>query len=462
MVGSSGHGSRSHARVALLSALLVAAIALDPGRARAGNEDEFFVGNRAAVSAGAVVATVDDGSATHYNPAGLGAVERSTIDVSASAYALRLLSAPKFLSSEGGASRDAEVTEFVAIPTQIAYVRLLGERTALGLGYFVPRASDLLLREQLEVEGDPATGEPPSRWALDLRITAIEYLLSAGLGSAIGHRLRLGAALVASYVAETESATLLGGVETGAGQGGATHLSALGTGSVLGTELALGLQADLSDSLHLGVTLRSPRLRLWDGSDTAVSSTSARVPSDAGEASVNTVTMRLDESGEELLVARLGRLHVGLAWDVGDGVLSVGADVQAPLRDAGAGVRRRTTLNGRLGYVQRVGPGMSVGAGVFSDRASEELGDGPVQAVFDYYGVTAGLEIDDLHRLATGEEADSLIFSSVFALRYAYGFGDAQWVRVRAQPDGMLSFDPVPGSSHVHELGLHVGSALHF
>lgn len=86
--------------------------------ARASNEDDFFVGNRAAMTSGAVVATVSDGSAAYYNHAGLASVTRDRFDVNAAAYGLRIYSVPNFLSTTDGGRVDTSVTEVVTIPTR--------------------------------------------------------------------------------------------------------------------------------------------------------------------------------------------------------------------------------------------------------------------------------------------------------------------------------------------------------
>src|SRR6185436_17705347 len=145
---------------------------------RAGNDDELFVGNRAAMSGGAVSATVADSSATWYNPAGLGAIDRAQIDVSGTAYTVRFYTAPKFLSATSGESKDGSVSEFVSIPTQIAYVRRLAPGVSLGLGYFVPHASNWVLREQLEV-GSAANG---SQWQVAGTVSDVQHTAAAAVG----------------------------------------------------------------------------------------------------------------------------------------------------------------------------------------------------------------------------------------------------------------------------------------
>src|SRR5687768_14098390 len=95
------------------------------GMARGGNDDEVFVGNRAAMMGGAVAAAVRDGSAAWYNPAGLGGVERDQIDASASVYTLRQYSAPAYMGSVDGEGKDTSVREFFSVPAQVAYARRL-------------------------------------------------------------------------------------------------------------------------------------------------------------------------------------------------------------------------------------------------------------------------------------------------------------------------------------------------
>ena len=168
--------------------------------ARAGNDDELFVGNEAAMAGGAVAATVADSSATWYNPAGLGAVTRDHIDVSGSVYTLRFYSAPGFLSSSSGEADDASVIEFLSTPSQVALVRRLGKGLSLGLGYFVPQAANLLLRESLDV----SQGDADSSFQFTLRLTRVQHTAAIGLGAALSSRIRGGFSVIGTYEDATE------------------------------------------------------------------------------------------------------------------------------------------------------------------------------------------------------------------------------------------------------------------
>jgi len=141
-------------------------LALAPRRAHAGNDDELLAGNHAAMMGGAVMASVDDASAAWYNPAGLGAISRSQVDLSGTVYTLRFYRAPDFMTLSTGESDDASVTEFVSIPTQIVYGRALASHLTLALGYFVPQATNAAARHASSSCALATTcSRPVSRWA---------------------------------------------------------------------------------------------------------------------------------------------------------------------------------------------------------------------------------------------------------------------------------------------------------
>jgi hypothetical protein len=117
-------------RLLLLAFVLPLAL---PASAHAGNDDELLVGSRAAMSSGAVSATVTDGSATWYNPAGLGAIDRDQVDVIGRVYTLRFYSASDFIAARSGESDDGSVVEFLSVPNHITYVRRLARVHELGL-----------------------------------------------------------------------------------------------------------------------------------------------------------------------------------------------------------------------------------------------------------------------------------------------------------------------------------------
>jgi hypothetical protein len=447
--------ARGAVRVLLLAAV---ALPLLPRAARAGNDDELLVGSRAAMTAGAVSATVMDGSSTWYNPAGLGAVERDQVDVSGTVYTLRFYSAPRFLSLESGEADDGSVVEFLSVPNQIAFVRRFGRGVSLGLGYFVPRASNFIIREQLRV-GDDQDG---SHWRLAVTLADVQHTAAAALGFALSPRARLGFSLIGTYESATESLSLAAVVR---GDGQVERLlasAALATIQRIGGELGAGVQIDLTRALHMAVTARSPRLQFYDGLDVGFADAMA-VRSDGGDPLLRA---ELGETGPRgggprLLLA--GRVGLGLAYTYGEASwVALEADLQPGLHEADTGVRRRALLNARLGVYHELEPGLAVGAGLFTDRTADEPSPDPITSRGDFYGGTLGVELSSAHRLARDEPVDSLEFSTMFAIRYAFSDGTVNGlVGDPEAPDGNW-VRPREGALRVHEVGFYVGSGLRF
>ena len=110
-----------------------------PHTARAGNDEGVLVGNDAALTGGAVAATVEDGNALHHNPAGIGWATSDQVDGSASLFVLRRFRIDDFIQPEGQPNEDAAVTALDSVPSSLSYTRRVRPGPSIALGVFVPQ-----------------------------------------------------------------------------------------------------------------------------------------------------------------------------------------------------------------------------------------------------------------------------------------------------------------------------------
>jgi hypothetical protein len=418
---------------------------------RAGNDDELFVGNQAALMGGAVSATVSDSSATWYNPAGLGSAERDQVDVSATAYTLRLYHSPVFIASTDGTATSGGVTELVVAPAQVAFVRRLRSGLALGVGYFVPRSTSYTLRESLRV-GSVAE---QSDWQIAVALAETQHIGAIALGYAAAPGVRFGASLIGGYSGASNSFMLFGSASRAGETRALSSANLIGTQSRLTLELGLGMQLDLGDHLRIGVSLRSPQLLLDLSTDSLVNIAS-------GSMGTLSSRPRHAETSAGFVLWRAGRAGLALSYRYARGHISAELDVQPPLRNTTLGLDRNTLVNARIGLYHTISPAFALGFGLFTDRSSQPVSWQVVSVQGDFYGATAGIEYSNEHALAPSERASSLVFSTVFALRYAYSRGKFGTLVVDPEQLTQMPFSSRPGELTVHELGLYVGSGLRF
>jgi hypothetical protein len=326
----------------------------------------------------------------------------------------------------------------------------------LGLAYFAPKSTNLLLRQQLTT-GDASTG---SRWQLTLAQAEIQHRVVAALGYEV-NRVRLGASLIGGYDTGVTSVAVFGAVRDGAQVTRTVSSSATGTYSRATLELGLGAQWEVTPALHLAVFGRSPTLQLRRIADSAYSTAEARQP--IGEAAVLSGEADKLELDSNVELVRGGRVGFGLGYRVSDACLvSAEADVQPALTNLVADVQREAVFNARLGFYYQVRSALAFGAGVFTDRSPDRLSDGDISTAGDFYGGSLGVELGERHFLDPNERADSLIFSTIIALRYAHSSAQTTRIIVNPSADAVELFQSEPGDMSIHEVSLYLGTGFAF
>ncbi|MGE0792232.1 MAG: hypothetical protein AB7S26_41550 [Sandaracinaceae bacterium] len=426
---------------------------LVPLSARAGNGDGVLLGNGAALSGGAVSATVADGTATWYNPAGLASIRRGAIDVSGSIFQLRAANEPGLISSTTGASNDGGYLELLTIPSASTISRQLEPGLGIAFGIFASRFGQNTVRTGLETDSPVGS----SQWTLSSSTFDATYHAGGALGFTLSEQVRFGLSLFGVYRERSRSFQSAGAFDLG------DQMSVIARGGIsqvrsFGVELGLGVQWEPHPGVLIGFSGRSPGLELL----TQVRSTTTMVEAVVDPGAENRITFTPDDAEDlapALAVLTPGRLGFALGYRWDRGWIAAELDIQPPLEGVGV-VERRFVWNLRLGARYEVDRSIGVGAGVFTDQSEQSPIQDLGQTRVDFYGVSGGVEVRTPHRLGEGESADELVFSTTIALRYAVGVGEV----------GGLLFDPANGLTQqtvavqttIHEFGLHIGSALYF
>jgi hypothetical protein len=258
----------------------------------------------------------------------------------------------------------------------------------------------------------------------------------------------------------TEQVDFMGTVDLDGDFVQVVQVGSLLTQDVIGVEPVAGVQWDATKNLTLGINVRGPRLSLINTGEQSNRITVA----DQFTGLLAADTQLEDVSNTPVSIVRWGRYYAGLAyeWDVHS--VSFDADFQGKLVNDDAGVRRKLQWNARVGYSRELSKVMTAGVGLFTDRGVDEMGDHSLLVPgSNFYGGTLGMQLSNEHLLAESEEADSIVFSSVFALRYAFANTKTEALVVDAsEVDPLDMLDIQQTDLTVHEIGLYVGSGLHF
>lgn len=429
------------ARRRFLTLVLLALWATGSSRVRAGNDDGILIGSQAALTGGAITATVSDGTAGWYNPAGLALLERNSLDINGSVYGVNLVSADTLFTLPDGTESGASVVDWVLIPSALSYSRRLGQRVVGSFGVFMPRTTDVDLRTSV-------TQPDGTRWVVGLDEVHYEYAYVTSVGVRVTDKLRLGASLHGIYISNEQK------TEVAFGRPDSTNADLLTTSGHYttgdyGLRLGLGAQYTPVPELSLGLSLQTPTLTAYRGvAETDVASVSLPGSQISSFQSSRDVGLK---SVWQLTTPLLVR--TGLAVTIGDLQLMLDGSLLSSLHNREQELSRKWSGNFRLAAQWTFSERLQMGFGAFSDL------NGNRQADLDYLGVAGGVRLNRTFHLQ--EDQRVLTFVTTLAGRYAYGFGYTEGVRFTSE-QGLIGVEGQSVAIHAHELAFNLGGGVTF
>ncbi len=448
-------------RVAALGGALV----LAAGSAQAGNADSQLIGNQGALSGNAVTAIANDAGATWHNPAGLAFLERSSLNLTATAIGFRsyvLRSSLEVALPDGSRTYDLRHTEMVASPSAIVVVRKLSPDVTFAVGLFL-KAQGAPQQVWAQVDSK-ATGAVPSGGSytyaqrLSVQQKGQAYHLGPALGIRLSPTLNVGGSFFLVYEQKRAFSELFSDLSSDQATGPRSSLMSQysSSSSTLSGQAAVGVQWRLDPQWQIGAVLRSPITVLLYSfhTDSLYSSTV-----DGGYL-LPVETVKDATSGLVLSSLAPPRLHLGIARLFSWGWISLEGNVSPPKGGTDLLQAQQAVWNLRLGTRFDLSETVSVGAGVFTDRTPGRSADRFAEGRIDYYGASAGVELRKPFALRDGGDQSKVVVSSTFAVRYALGAGNAARVVLDTVSNAVV--DSPPGRARVNELELYIGSGLSF
>lgn len=445
-----------------------------PAIARAGNVEPVLVGREAVLTAGAVVATVQDAGAAWFNPAGLSAITRNSVDISADAFVLRIYRVPGLVEARlpgQEAYLDVDHIEFLALPSAIVIARRLTEGVTGALSLFtraqafVRDSDDLWARESVQTSGLFSEGSYEYEQSLTYIQNSSIYHGGASISWHVTPELQVGASLFGIFQNDRGSFQLWTNYRAGTdvAQTQSTIRSEQTEYSLraIGGQFLLGAQAQLSDDWRVGLTFRSPSLEIkhWVGAGLV----SAQTQVEQGQDPVASFFLQTgDRAGDDGVLVTPPHVSIGIARQIWTGYIAIDGEFAPGFRNTSWKIDRAATWNVRVGARFDLSETLSVGAGVFTDRAPTRQPTGITTTEIDSYGGAVGLEFGTPYEVETDDgKKHTLVFSTTLGLRYALGLGRVGGVLI----DGTSVLVPpeaVIRDAEFHEIDLSFASSVNF
>ncbi len=424
----------SRSVVVAAAVVLVCAVLVAPLTARGSSPESVPVSPDAALTAGAVLASDDLGGGGWYNPASLGAVTRSSIQVGASAYsesATVISDAALVTLPWGTTSGDIRSLRYASVPSVLSYSFRLREGLGLSIGVWTPY-HDYEGGTTTITSAGPYPSTPPLNGSFAETYSFTERRDDTWGGIGIGwqatSRLRVGAMLQGAYSTDVWTVDVNTSLKTDSTDplqsGGHVVYSERGDQGVLGLRTLLGMQWDATREIRLAAAVRGPSVRVlaW-GPVNKFLSTAALLPNvpptQSQDATKTTPTHGLSTVEPVRLygAVRYARDRWTLAFE-GD---------WHPSLDGQFG-NFTEGWNARLGSTWRIDADLLVGAGIFHDSASAEATAS--SSALRYAGFTGGVIYRPSKVVKALHGGDDWDLLTCVAVRGAYGWGTYRGISI--------------------------------
>jgi len=499
-----------HAGALLLTGLLAV-----PQAARADNSDSLFLGNEAALVAGAVTASIGDGSAAWYNPGGLAKIERTSLDMAINAYGLRVRNVPgghvvKFPNRT--IPLKLSDLELYVVPTAVVYGRRFRPGLVGALTFFATDRRDYDLQAELRDEEAPLSDDG-ELWSTDqtmrVGVSVSQYMIGPSIGYAVTDKFRFGASLFFIYRTVQRDYQLWSHSSQlevdSTGQEGGDIVQQLNESKLdrrFGTQLTLGFQYTPIPRLDLGLTIRSPSLLFVQYLyETRTESSTKTFSGEEPEVRTNFPDLDNGVRARFDMLSNL-RVHAGVAYNWDKASLQADLNVR-PKNPRGFPNAQfaRTVVNTHVGTKFDVGKYVKMGTGIYTDLSAARPGNF-IEDV-NFYGVTLGMRIErrllrrimmgpkewkqlneeekrrregkDPKRRKLGKDAytSKVSFATTIAVRYGLGYGNVTVSNYEAgrptnsipQEDRLSELLPVYTSETTvfsHDMSIYLGSQIKF
>ena len=418
---------RRSRRAALALAALLAASA-----ARAASPEAIPVSPEAALTAGAVLASDDVGGGGWYNPASLGAVKRSSIQVGASAYsesATVIHGAAQAALPWGNVSGDIRSLNYSSVPSVFSYSFRLREGLGFSIGIWTTY-HDYDGGTKTITSAGPFPGTPALGTSYAQTYAFTERRDDTWYGTAIGwqatRRLRVGAMLQVPYSTDVWSVDLNAALRTDSSdplQSG-SHIvySERGDRWLVGLRSLVGMQLDVTPRVRVAAAVRGPTLRLWAGGPLNKFLASATLMPGYPPSQSDSATS--SKAGSGVSSVEPVRVYGGVRY-AGDGWTAMAEGDWHPGLDGQFG-NFKEAWNARAGGTWLLNPNLMIGAGLFHDSGSSE--STASRSALQYAGFTTGVIYRSKAVLKALGGSDAWDLLACTAVRGAYGWGSYRGV----------------------------------